>query len=77
LQRRFQLIDTRIALYRALAGGWQGLVPPVRDGDAAATQPAASQPAAGDAMTSATQPMPATRPTPATQPAPATQPYQQ
>lgn len=32
LQARFELIDTRIALYRALAGGWDGIVPPGRNG---------------------------------------------
>jgi NodT family efflux transporter outer membrane factor (OMF) lipoprotein len=39
LRARFALIDNRIALYRALAGGWSGLTSP-------ATQPAASQPSA-------------------------------
>jgi len=28
LRRRFELIENRIALYRALAGGWEGIVPP-------------------------------------------------
>jgi NodT family efflux transporter outer membrane factor (OMF) lipoprotein len=73
LQARFFLIENRIGLYRALAGGWPGIVPPA--GESPLAGPAASQPAA--TQPAATQP-PATQPrdarpgydeTPATDPA--------
>jgi len=43
LQARFVLIDSRIGLYRALAGGWEGIVP--EEGEPATTQPASHEPA--------------------------------
>ena len=55
LQARFELIETRIGLYRALAGGWRGIVP--RDGQPPATQPsAATRPASPPASAPTTQP---------------------
>jgi outer membrane protein TolC len=55
LQARFELIDNRIDLYRALAGGWDGIVPPTRDStkmhEPPATQPAATGPATQPAQT--------------------------
>jgi NodT family efflux transporter outer membrane factor (OMF) lipoprotein len=64
LRARFELINTRIGLYRALAGGWEGIVPPK---DA----PSASQPSqpSGPPRSAASPAQPTSQPTtaPATQ----------